>query len=311
MNKETLRKEYIARINKALDYIQNNIHEPLNLEKIAKAAHFSPFHFHRIFKAFLGETLNSFIKRIRVEKAAMALSNNAGYSMTELAFICGFSSSQTFARAFKDHYGVSPTDYKNSKICNTNSNNGNDLKFEVGYDSSEGRPRIIFKSLTNKSMNVEVKDVPEMHVAYIRHIGPYKGDSKLFGMLFGKLAKWAGTKNLFGPDTKFMAVYHDDPSITDESKLRLDVCMTVPEDTQVEGEIGKQTFPGGKVAVAHFELKDPKEYEAAWTSVYKEWLPESGYQPDNRPPYELYLNNPKEHPEGIHIVDICIPVKPM
>jgi AraC family transcriptional regulator len=42
-----------------------------------------------------------------------------------------------------------------------------------------------------------------------------------------------------------------------------------------------------------------------------EWLPESGYQPDDRPAYELYHNDPKTHPQGKFIIDICMPVKPL
>lgn len=70
------------------------------------------------------------------------------------------------------------------------------------------------------------------------------------------------------------------------------------------------TIPGGTYAVARFELSD-QEYEAAWQLLYGQWLPQSGYQPDDRPTYERYVNNPDEHPERKHIVDICVPVKPL
>ena len=112
------------------------------------------------------------------------------------------------------------------------------------------------------------------------------------------------------PETKFITIYHDNPDITDETKLRTDVCLTVPAYTQVDGEIGKAKIPAGKYAVAHFEIT-PDQYQDAWNAVYGGWLPESGYQPDDGPCYELYLNNPKEHPEGKHIVDICVLVKPL
>ena len=78
----------------------------------------------------------------------------------------------------------------------------------------------------------------------------------------------------------------------------------------MEGEIGKAKIPAGKYAVAHFEIT-PDQYQDAWNAVYGGWLPESGYQPEDGPCYELYLNDPKEHPEGKHIVDICVPVKPL
>jgi len=156
--------------------------------------------------------------------------------------------------------------------------------------------------------NVEVMDMPEMHVAYVRHIGPYKGDTELFGRLFGKLMKWAGPRGLLQfPETKVLTLYYDDPGVTDESKLRVDAGITVPADTPVDGEIGKTTIPGGKYAIAHFELA-ANQYEDAWKAVFGGWLPESGYQPDDGPCYERYYSVSEEPP---FIVDICVPVKPL
>ena len=167
------------------------------------------------------------------------------------------------------------------------------------------------KEKSNIKAEVEVKEIPEFYVVYVRHVGPYKGDVELFGRLFGKLAQWAGPRGLLGsPDAKFMAIYHDDPHVTDESRLRTDVCVTVPKDTPVDGEVGKMTVSAGKYAVARFELAND-EYEDAWHAVYGGWLPESGYQPADGPCYELYLNNPEEHPEKKCKVEIHVPVKPL
>jgi AraC family transcriptional regulator len=55
--------DYIERVNRAIDHVVSNLARPLGLEEVSKAADFSPFHFHRVFKAFLGETLNQFVKR--------------------------------------------------------------------------------------------------------------------------------------------------------------------------------------------------------------------------------------------------------
>ena len=165
--------------------------------------------------------------------------------------------------------------------------------------------------MANLSMKVEVKDVPEKHVAYIRHTGPYKGDSALFASLFGKLDKWASARDLIKPpDTQLLTIYHDSPDITDENKLRISVCLTVPEDTAVSGEVGKMTIPGGKYAIGHFEIS-VDQYGEAWDALFGDWLPESGYQPDDRPCYELYINDPDEHPEKKHLVDIYLGVKPL
>ena len=125
-----------------------------------------------------------------------------------------------------------------------------------------------------------------MHVAYVRHVGPYAGDAQLFEGLWQKLCTWAGPRGLIRPpETKMLSIYHDDPNITDEEKLRVSVCLTVPPDTEVDGEIGAMQVPGGRYAVARFEL-DPSQYGDAWGAVYGGWLPNSGFQPDDRPAFE-------------------------
>jgi AraC family transcriptional regulator len=158
---------------------------------------------------------------------------------------------------------------------------------------------------------VEVRDLDSLEVAYVRHIGPYQGDNELFDGLIQKLMTWAGPRELVRfPESRLLAVYHDSPEITDEDKLRTSICLTVPPETKAEGEIGRMNLPGGKYAVARFEIA-PDQYQAAWDTVYGGWLPESGFQPDDRAAMEFYLGDPKEHPEGKHTVEICLPVKPM
>ncbi len=154
---------------------------------------------------------------------------------------------------------------------------------------------------------MEVKGLPEITVAYVRHIGPYKGDSALFNRLFDKLCSWAGPRNLIGSGAKFFTVYHDDPEITEENRLRISVSLEVPPSTEVSGDIGKMIISGGQYAVAHFVIRED-EYQQAWSWVYAEWLPRSGFQPDDKPCFEYFPEEPKN---GMHTVDICVPVKPL
>jgi AraC family transcriptional regulator len=315
---------YVSRINRVIDHIDKHLDQPMKLETLAEIAHFSPFHFHRIFRALVGETLNHFIQRIRLEKAASMLLYSSSKSVTEIALDCGFSGSAPFARAFKDLFGMSASEWRSGgtkreskigqtddKIDQTDSMDREDFDIAAYYlDSESYNVKWRIKMRGKLEANVEVKKFPEMHVAYVRHIGPYKGDSQLFENLFNKLFRWAGPRNLLSPDAKIIAMYHDNPDITDEDKLRTDVCVTVPAETEVDGEIGKSTIPAGQYAVGHFEL-DPDQYEQAWNLIYGGWLPDSGYQPDDRPCFELYLNDPKKHPENKCVVDICVAVKPM
>jgi AraC family transcriptional regulator len=265
----------------------------------------------------VGETLNHFIQRIRLEKAALRLVSNPGVSITEIALDSGFSGSATFARAFRDMFGMSATEWRNrgttpdSKIGKVERNGGKALPRPVMYVDPATRNTTWRITMNTTEIQIEVKDLEPKHVAYVRHIGPYAGDGALFGRLFNKLAMWAGPRGLLRfPETQMMSVYHDDPKVTDESKLRMEVCVTVPEDTVGEGEIGTMILPGGKTAIGRFELAE-SEYTEAWETIFGGWLPESGYVPDDRPSFEVYHNDPKDHPEGKCIVDICVPVKPM
>jgi AraC family transcriptional regulator len=176
----------------------------------------------------------------------------------------------------------------------------------ITYQSGRKIPMSIAK---NAKVTVEL--LPKITVAYVRHIGPYKGNSDLFGQLFGKLMKWAGPRGLLDQkDLSCLSVYHDDPEVTDESRLRVSACITVPPETGVSGEVGKMEIDAGSYAVARFELAE-NEFQDAWDFVYGEWLPKSGYQPDDRPCFERCCNDPATHPQKKHIIDICVPVKPM
>ena len=312
--KELLRKSYIARINRVIDYIDKNLAKVLSLDELAEVADFSPFHFHRIFKAFVGETLFGFIKRLRLEKAASMISYDTGLSITAVALSCGFATSQAFSRDFKTYFGMPPSRFRasceaeKSKNWYKKSKQRKDLSGLSGYylDINSLKPERGWK----KDMKVRVEDVSEMTIAYVRHVGPYIADTKLFAKLFGRVMKWAQPRELIKfPETKFLTIYHDDPKITKEEKLRISVGITVPKDTKVSGEIGLKTIPAGKYAIAHFEIH-PDEYEEAWRKLLCDWMPESGYVPDDRHCFEVYLNDPKQHPEGKHIVDIYEPVKP-
>lgn len=86
--------------------------------------------------------------------------------------------------------------------------------------------------------------------------------------------------------------------------------VAAPEGTRAEGAVGIMDVPGGTCAIARFEL-GPDQYAEAWRAVFGGWLPSSGFQPDDRPAFELHHDDPKDHPEGEQIVDICVPVRPL
>jgi AraC family transcriptional regulator len=268
------------------------------------------------------------VRRRRVEKAAVLLLANPARPITRVAVECGFSGPAVFARAFKDIFGMSASDWLRSGGDHVVQESGEPDRKNRQADGKSGETlrrlrevsvpveRILDPATRNWSWRlameigeakIDVRDVPEMSVAYLRHIGPYMGDSALFGRMFGQLFSWAGPRGLLGPQTKAISIYEDDPYITDPEKLRLDVAITVPAGTAPEGEIGMRTIPGGRYAVGYFELT-PDKYGDAWDAMGR-WLPESDYQANEGPCLEVYLNQP-EGPDAKHQVEIYIPVKP-
>jgi len=115
----------------------------------------------------------------------------------------------------------------------------------------------------------EVRKLPERNVACIRHVGPYNQVDEAIKRVFA----WAGPKGLIQfPKTQCLAVYHDSPEAVDVSKLRSDACLTVPEGTEVDGDVKTMKIPGGLFAVAHVEI-DATEYGEAWDKLVAEWMP--------------------------------------
>ncbi|RQW04535.1 AraC family transcriptional regulator [candidate division KSB1 bacterium] len=313
--------EYKSRINRVLDYIDAHLDRNFTLDELAAIASFSKYHFHRIFLSFMDEPLFQFIQRIRLERAAALLSSRPDKSITEIALDCGFGGSAAFARRFREKFDMSASQWRRQypsgleRVAAQNSNTDQMLRNQ--HQASLPNSPYITTELTatredQETLNkgVDVTLLPDQTVAYVRYMGPFKGDAGLFARLFGQLTRWAKPRDLLRiPDAKFFIIVHDIPELTPDKKLRVSVCLTVPADTTVSGEIGKMTVPGGKYAMARFELRID-QYPAAWTWLFAKWLPHSGYLPDDRPSFEMY-DAVAEPSGGIERVVICLPVKPL
>ena len=312
LNQQRIEREYKSRINKTFDYIEKNLENQFTLEELAAVAGFSKYHFNRIFYGCVGETPFQFIQRLRLERAASLISSKPHLSITEIAFVCGFNEPAVFSRNFKNHFGKSATEFRNQKQKLSNFSKANSKKRqdddEVLQYFCPSSKTIKWRTKMKLNKSVEVKELPKMTVAYVRYTGPYKGNEKLFESLWIKLFSWAGPRGLTAqPDLKSLVIYHDDPNITAEDKLRMSVCISVPPDTKVDGEIGKMEVEGGQYVIARFVV-NATQFQEAWEWLYGEWFPKSGYQPDDKPCFEMYPEEPKD---GRFIVDICVPVKPL
>ncbi len=295
--------DYKVRACQAMNFISRNLDRDLSLDEIAEVAFFSKFHFHRIFKAVVGETVAGFTRRLRLERAAARLLANPMRDITEIAFGCGFSSSQNFAKAFRQNFGLSPTEFRKSKNGNKFGNSGNDLSLHVTYD-----PETVFENqqsqVQESTMNAEVKEMPERTVAYVRKMGAYGKETA--GAAFAELTQWAGPRGLIGKGA-MLGVYWDHPEVTQPEKCRTDACIEVPQETKIDGPVDVQTINGGRYVACRFEVTTDS-FQQAWDDAFAHVV-SKGYELAETPCYELYHNNGAEDPEGKWIFDICLPLK--
>lgn len=309
-NSSALLDEYITRINKVQDYIDANLSSDLSLQQLSEVANFSPYHFHRIFTSIVKEPLFRYIQRLRLEKAAFLLIMNRKKSIAEIALDCGFSSQACFSRAFRSHFGKSAGQFRldasqDSKDCKMESNPGKDNETVLIYNKTEPGTELVIPT------DITVNEVEPFTVAYIRHTGPYKKDVELFTRLFRKLYKWANARDLTElPEARWLTIYHCDPGVTLDEKLRISVCLTVPKETPVDGIVGKMDVPGGKYAIARFALRSD-QYQQAWDYLFYNWLMNSGYQPDDRNSFELYPYEEDQREDGGKAVHLYLPVMPL
>lgn len=168
----------------------------------------------------------------------------------------------------------------------------------------------IFKNDKNKNMNAtpEVKITPAIDVAYIS----YQGKMDLVSPIFDELIGWAAPKGLMNqPDLKMITIYHDSAKTTDLDKIRMSICMTVnPQniEAQLTERVHHKTIPSIKCIVTRFEIGF-HEFQKSWEDSFG-WMFAQGHKKSTEnDPFEIYHNNPHEHPQGISIVDICIPIQ--
>ncbi|HXI14453.1 MAG TPA: GyrI-like domain-containing protein [Thermoanaerobaculia bacterium] len=279
--------DYVDRLNRSIDYVTQNLDKPLNLEAVAAAACFSPYHFHRIFRELMGETLGSFIKRVRLERSVYLLSHRKRSSLTAIAHACGFSSSSDFSRAFRTHYGVAPSKFDVDQFRRSGSD-----AMRATLATLDAPHRLVSAPAENSltTFAVNLREVPERHVAYIRVHRPYEGDH--VQQAAARLLRWADARGF--ADGQWLGYQWEDPEIVALDQCRYDIGIEVPPATRVEGEVSTMVFPACKVA--EIEIKGGIDLELrALQWLYGEWLPNSGYAPAHQPMFEAFNGRPFAH----------------
>lgn len=300
------RAEYDRRLHRVLSFIDARLAEPLDLARLAREANFSAFHFHRIFAVLTGETVAAYVTRRRVEVAAARLLSQPRLSVLAVALDVGFGSPEAFSRAFRKQFGCPPSAWKerrraekvgNSKAGQVSRKADQARRGAVGYT-----PRMATTKLS--PLHVIVEQRPEVRIAYLRYQGPFGAALNTFWT--EKVFPWLAASNLLAAPK--YGISRDDPQVTAPSKCRYDAGAEVGKNFVPSSGARLDTIAGGLYARTRYKGM-PKDMPAAWDRLLREWLPESGYQLDNRPCFEYYgLDCAGDEATGECECDLCIPI---
>ncbi len=289
--------EYVQRINRVIDYLRGKLDRQVKLEELAKVACFSEFHFHRIFSAVSGETLNNFTNRLRLEKAARLL-RYSGQSMTDIALDCGFSSSATFSRAFRSGYDTSPSQFRKS---------GEIKKSKICKELFSAQEYLLPMSAEEKKAAFPVRliDVPERQVAYIRVTNAFEMDRVLAALK--TMIEWAKSQGIFSQGILF-GMSADDPHVTPKHLYRYEVCLASPLPFECMKGMSKLKMPAMRYATTRVS-GDIRKVTTATDYLFRGWLINSEYEPEHAPGLEVFLDKERAMDWSHFELELCIPVR--
>jgi len=299
MNKST--DIYRRRINQVIDYLNDNLDRSVSLEELASVAFFSPFHFHRIFVALMGETLNTFTNRMRNEKAARLLKFSKK-SIEEIATECGFSSSATLWRSFKQYFEVSPGKYRKGEQIK-NSKIRKDLLPIIQYHCNMTQEKL------EHLFPVQIKQLPERRIAYIRVTDAFKEGVVITA--FNNLINWSKEVGLYKFGTIF-GMSKDDPEVTPKEKYSYEACITLPRDFEVnlDSPVQMTILPACKYAFTKVS-GDINLVAAGINYLFDIWLINSDYECETQPGLEVFLSKENVCNWSHFDLELGIPVKKM
>lgn len=288
--------DYVRRIDRVIDHVDAHPGEPLSLDEAAAIACFSPFHFHRIFKALVGESLLSFVKRRRLERALALRARRPGLSLTDVALATGFGSSSDFSRSFRKHFGVAPSG------------------LDVEALRASGRARLRAQPAAARLPTLEPADAvavtlraaPARRVAYLRVWRPFEPGK--VAAAAARLVVWARSRGL--EHGRWLGFMWDDPEVVPLERCRYDVGVELPARASgdgADGEVGVVEFAA--VTLAEVRVAGPIEDELrALDGLYRGWLPTSGLVPADQPCFEAWSGLPFAHGDRHFELTVQLPV---
>ena len=263
--------DYRRRIARVVEAINADPAAAHNTESLAAIAHFSPFHFHRLYRAMTGESVACTVRRARLALAAQHLSGGKR-SILHAANDAGYDNAQSFARAFREMTGFSPSAFQEQQ------------------------------QLIGAEQPVVVLERPAMTIHTLRHEGPLATIPHTYRRLY-RICEEAG---LLQEGLRAIGVSHGNPEQAEEFHYLAGLLLPFAP-ARVPG-LEQVLVPGGSYAAYRF-CGAYALIAATFQRLFGHWLPASGFEPDDRPALELYDDDPNRPAEAAPCTELLIPVR--
>lgn len=266
--------EWIERLNKAINYIEENITKEIEYEQVAKIACCSTYHFQRMFAYMADVPLSEYIRRRRMSLAAVELQND-DKKIIDVALKYGYSSPTAFNRAFKSIHGVAPSVIKKGEITTLKA--FPPISFKISIKGAEEMNYRIEKKEAFRIVGVS----QPLHTELEKNF-------EIVPQMWQKVA-------LDGTLQKLISVMDSQP----QGVLGISICnnleewkycISVSSTKSIDNTLEEYTVPAFTWAIFSGEGQCPQAMQELEKRIITEWLPTSGYEYDNGPDIELYLN---------------------
>lgn len=282
---------YALRVNAVMDYVRRNLDHDLSLAELARVAHFSPYHFHRIFKGVTGETVAQFTRRARLERAVELMRGAPDRDLGSIGVEVGFATPSEFSRIFRTAYGRPPSVWdRRSRL-----DGAADLTADAGRSA-----------VADLGLTAQVVNRPACRLAYVRVRRPWQGRHLAEG--YERLSAWLADRGVDGFRQELVGLSWESGKVTPLDRVVYDLGVTVPAEVEAEGEIGIHLLPAAPAVEVHCRELWVTAY--AWEYLYRDWLPGSRFGPADQPAVKRFRVVPRRLDADAWDVDCSIALRP-
>jgi AraC family transcriptional regulator len=280
---EITHQEYFKAINKAVDFINEHLHETVNLYDLAAAVHISGFHFHRIFKAMLGESPGEYIRRLRMEKAAFKL-DTSRFTLLEIAEQTGYQSPHALSKAFRKYFGISPSEFRTRPL----------------------ERKVAIAPAGKWEIESEIREIAPKAVISTRVVNPFK-NPHAYTDAWKKLTRFMDASGVPDETCEYLCLMQDISVITRPEHYRSYACISNIQNKKPHGIFARQTIAGGLYAVFTYRGAY-RNMDNLYCHVYRNWIPNSIYELRDAASFEKFLNTPDMVDVDDLLTEVYIPV---